>query len=242
MNYYIIQESGNLKIIGKYPQVQSIHNNCHVWDEPKFVEHIHHEKVDFEPITSNAILHKKSKQTDLINVNEAMGFSGKLLISGKLKTILQNNRKSGMQFFKAPIIQNNLLVEDYWILNMYEFNNDYVDFLNSKILLEEITFENINSLYLRINSLKDYELKIEEIRGKKGCNLRIEKLVLSKDKIYNDFFMIRYSFSGIYFVSEKLKKEIEDADCTGIEFQPIELSFNEWTMPGGEREKLYGKA
>ena len=38
------------------------------------------------------------------------------------------------------------------------------------------------------------------------------------------------------------KKEIEDAGCTGIEFQPIELSYNEWLMPGGEREKIYGKS
>ena len=38
------------------------------------------------------------------------------------------------------------------------------------------------------------------------------------------------------------KKEIEDAGCTGIEFQPIELSYNEWSAPGGEREKIYGKA
>lgn len=241
MNYYIIQESGNLKIIGKYPQTKDIQYNCDVWNEPKFIGQIHFEKVDFEPIIANAILHPKSKQTDLIDANSAMGFSNKLLISGKLKTILEKNRKNGMQFFKSPIIQNNLLAEDYWILNMYEFNNDYADFLNSKILLEEITSENINSLYLSINSLKDYELKIEEVRGKKGCNLRIEKLVLSKDKIDNDFFMIRYSFSGIYFVSEKLKQEIEDAGCTGIEFQPIELSLNEW-LQGGEREKLYGKA
>lgn len=240
MNYYIIQESGNLKIIGKYPQTKGIQYNCDVWNEPKFIGQIHFEKVDFDPIIANAILHPKSKQTDLIDANSAMGFSNKLLISGKLKTILEKNRKNGMQFFKSPIIQNNLLVEDYWILNMYEFNNDYVDFLNSKILLEEITSENINSLYLSINSLKDYELKIEEVRGKKGCNLRVEKLVLSKDKIINDFFMIRYSFSGIYFVSEKLKQQIEDAGCTGIEFQPIELSLNEW-LQGGEREKTYGK-
>ena len=44
-----------------------------------------------------------------------------------------------------------------------------------------------------------------------------------------------------YVVSEKLKKEIEEANCTGIEFQPVELSITEW-LHGGEREKIYGKA
>ena len=54
--------------------------------------------------------------------------------------------------------------------------------------------------------------------------------------------MLKYVNGGIgYYVSEKLKQEIEDAGCTGIEFQPVELSYNEWTAPGGEREKVYGK-
>ena len=63
------------------------------------------------------------------------------------------------------------------------------------------------------------------------------------DNINEDFFMLRYVEGGVkYIVSEKLKKEIEDAGCTGIEFQPVELSQNEWLMPNGEREKIYGKS
>ncbi len=44
----------------------------------------------------------------------------------------------------------------------------------------------------------------------------------------------------MFFVSEKLKQEIEQAGCTGIEFQPSHLSLNEWFH--NEREKIYGKA
>ena len=58
-----------------------------------------------------------------------------------------------------------------------------------------------------------------------------------------DFFVLNYIDGGIkYLVSEKLKQEIEEAGCTGIEFQPSELSYSEWTAPGGERERVYGKA
>jgi len=61
--------------------------------------------------------------------------------------------------------------------------------------------------------------------------------------ITEDFFALRYVSGGAgYYVSEKLKKEIETAGCTGIEFQPSELRYNEWLAPGGEREKIYGKA
>ena len=245
MNYYIIQESHNKKIIGHYPQVENVHHNCHVWDEPRFVSHIDFEKVDFEPITSNAILHKKSKQTDLINANSAMGFSRKLLISGKLKSILEKNRKNGMQFFKAPIIQNNIIIEDYWILNFYEFNYEYIDFLNSKISYTrkaddyKITYNTIKD-FINFKNFEQFETKRLEASTNEE-SLSIEILSLFDQNINQDFFMIKYVFAGSFFVSEKLKKEIEDTGCTGIEFQPIELSLIEW-LHGGERERIYGKA
>ena len=71
--------------------------------------------------------------------------------------------------------------------------------------------------------------------------LIIEKLKLLPNAI-EDFFMLRHVEGGVkYVVSEKLRKEIEDAGRTGIEFQPVELSSAEW-LQGGEREKIYGKA
>ena len=218
MKFYSIQDSINPKVIGKYPQVQSIHNNCHVWDEPKFVGHINFEKVDFEPITSNAILHKKSKQTDLINTNSAMGFSRKLLISGKLKSILKKNRKNGMQFFKAPIIQNNIMIEDYWILNFYEFNYEYINFLNSKISYTrkaddyKITYNTIKD-FINFKNFEQFETKrLETFINEES--LSIEILSLFDQNINQDFFMIKYVFAGSFFVSEKLKKEIEKLGFT----------------------------
>ncbi|UQD55605.1 hypothetical protein [Flavobacterium sp. K5-23] len=59
--YYIIQESMNKKIVGKFFHAINAVHNCHVWEEPKFIGHINFEKIDFEPITSNAILEIKSQ-------------------------------------------------------------------------------------------------------------------------------------------------------------------------------------
>lgn len=242
--YYIVQESMNKKTVGKFFQAVNAVHNCHVWDEPKFIGNINFEKVDFEPITSNAILEKKAKLTDLVSC-PSIGFSSKLLVSGKFKGILEKNRKKGIQFFKAPIIQNNVMIEDYWILNFYEFNYEYIDFPNSKIAYTrkaddyKITYNTIKE-YINLKSFEQFEAKRLEAIAKEE-SLSIEKLNLLNQNIDEDFFMIKYVFGGLYFVSEKLKKEIEDAGCTGIEFQPIELSYNEWTAPGGEREKVYGK-
>ena len=74
------------------------------------------------------------------------------------------------------------------------------------------------------------------------------KMLFIKSFFFNihmnlDYFTLRYTESchdGI--VSEKLKKEIEKEGITGIEFRPIELSLNEWLMPGGERERIYGRS
>lgn len=55
------------------------------------------------------------------------------------------------------------------------------------------------------------------------------------------FFALRYLLGGNFYVSENLKQEIKNASCTTIEFQPIELSYDEWSAPSGEREKIYGK-
>ena len=63
--------------------------------------------------------------------------------------------------------------------------------------------------------------------------------IFLNERVNEDFFLLK---NGVkYIVSEKLKQEIEDAGCTGIEFQPVEMSYNEWIAPGGEREKVYGK-
>lgn len=244
MPYFSIQNSHNKKIIGKYPQTKDINYNCHVWDDPKFVGHINFEKVDFEPITANAILDPKAKQTDLVNANGAMGFSNKLLVSSKLKTILEKNRLSGMQFFKAPIIQNNITVNDYWILNMYEFNHEYIDVSKSMAYCHKQTEDyNISfkteKILLEINNLNDF-MKYFEIAKPKLEMVNFEKIHFL-NLVKENFFALKYVFGAMYFVSEKIKKEIEVAGCTGIEFQPTELSLNEWTMPGGERERLYGK-
>jgi hypothetical protein len=239
MNFYTIQNSLNKRIIGHYPQTKSINYNCDVWDDSQFIEHIHFTKIDFEPITANAILHPKSKQTDLIDANSAMGFSKKLLISEKLKEVLERNRKTGMQFFQAPIIHNNIIIENYWVLNMYEINLELIDFQKSKIYETKHTFDLEREL--KIESYEHFNRVINEtnIKGY-PFGIIIKEIVLKREHNFDFFALLNVEGGVKYITSTKLKQEIEDAGCTGIEFQPIELSLNEW-LQGGEREKVYGK-
>lgn len=240
MKYFFINNSLNNKIVGNYNQVVSAIHHCDVWEDPIFIDRIDFVKIDFEPITSHAILEKKAKLTDLINAS-CIGFSLRLLISNKLKVILEKKSINKCQFFKSPVIYENEKVNDYWILHPYLFNLDYIDFNKSDINVRVRKKEGGTELIkIQVNSLEEF-LKTVDFHKERMEIVSVNKIYLNKS-VNEDFFILRHVEGGVkYVVSEKLKQEIEDAGCTGIEFQPTELSYNEWTAPGGEREKVYGK-
>lgn len=238
MKYYIIRESLNLKIVGKYPQSIDTKHNCHVWDEPKFIEHHELMPINFDPIISNAILNSKSKLTDLISP-PGIGFTRKLLISGKLKNIIQkDSNNDSIKFFESHLLYHDSIINDYWILYATKENNDYLNFEKSEILLMEGVSDEIEKLNIKTFSDYSFMKKNIEERGY-PYNIFIKNYEIL-DNPYNFLVLNKVSGGVHYLVSEKLKKEIEDAGCTGIEFQPSYLSLNEWLH--NEREKVYGKA
>lgn len=238
MEYYVITPSLDVNIIGNYPQVKEVKQNCDVWNNSKFIQNLNFEKASYEPITSNAVLYHKSKKTDLIDV-VAMGFSKKLLISGKLKEILFNNRKTGIQFFRSGIYHKDEFFQDYWILNMYESNMNFIDYPNSDFVLtkrkpEGGTFvEKIN-----VNNMKEFQSIFAKKQDYSYIQFYIERIKLTQN-INEDFFMLLHVEGGVkYIVSDKLKNEINNAKCTGIEFMPVEIRLVEW-LQGGVRKKYY---
>ena len=240
MGFYIISISGNNKIVGNYNQAINAIHHCDLLDNPKFIDRINFEKINFEPITSNAIIEKKAKLTDLINAS-CIGFSQRLLISYKLMNIIDKYSNEKCQFFKSPVIYKNEKVEEYWVTHPYIFNFEYVDFNKSIVNVRRRKPEGgTEKILLKINSLEEFNMLLNFHREKEEIVLMSN--IYLKDNIDDDFFVLGQIEGGLkYIVSEKLKKEMENAGCTGIEFQPIELSYNEWTSPGGEREKIYGK-
>lgn len=238
MKYFVIRHSLDPKIVGVHQQVEEAKYNCHVWDDPLFIDRLSFTKIDFDPKVANAILTNKSKLTDLISA-PIIGFHRLLLVSDKLKNILEDNRKTGIQFFRSGIYHKKRFFENYWILNVYEINMEFIDFKNSIIYKTKNVFNNIAEL--EIKNLKDYinvKNKIEKEGYPIGFQIKRIELV---DDIDQDFFVLNNVNGGVkYVVSEKLKQEIEEEGCTGIEFMPIELTLNEWLH--NEREKIYGKA
>lgn len=240
MNYFAIGYSMKTKIVGKMPQIKEVMHNCHVWDEPRFIDRMYFQKIEGMPILSNAVLFPKAKLTDFI-ATPGMGFShGSMLISYNLKNILEQFKVFGLQYFKTFLIHNNEKIENYWQTHKTKFAFDVIDFEKSEIYLnnsEKMKIDFSNKLIY--NNVEDFEQKILEF------NYPFHPAITKLHLIANmnlDFFSLRYfENEGSYgIVSENLKNEIENQGITGIEFRPIEISLQDW-LRSEEREKIYGK-
>ncbi|KAF2518771.1 hypothetical protein E0W68_08460 [Flavobacterium salilacus subsp. salilacus] len=241
MRYFRIQSSINEKHMGKIPQVKEVIYNGDV-EAHNFVDRVYYTKVDFEPVVANPVLHPKAILTDLI-APFGMGSTFTVLISGKLKLILEQYRDDGMQFFQCSVFQNGIEYNDFWLLNMYIANNEYINYSGSEIILWKKKKEEPGKVpeIINISDIDNFNERIEEARTNREI-LHVKKISLKKD-IKEDFFILRYIEGGAgYFVSEKLKKEMEDAGCTGIEFQSSELSYHEWVKRDGPRDEVYGRS
>lgn len=242
MVYFKITGSLNNRIIGKFPQASDAKHNCDVWNEPKFIEHTNLKEITFDPIVSNAIVAPKGKITDLVSVI-SMGFTRKLLMSGKLKNVLETHVTQGLQFFNAPIIYKGDVLQDYWVLNAFPAKTDKLDFEKSQVISRRKK-EGGGTYVLdeKISSFSEFIETSNYFWENKVGQIMIRTMVF-KDDVTDDFMAIDNIEGGVgYVVSEKLKNAIEEADCTGIEFQPVTISNDDWLGPnGGEREKIYGK-
>jgi len=237
MNYYTLTPSLNNRIVGTYPQVQNVILNCD-WENQNFIDNVTFKKTASDPMVANAIIAKDAHLTDLISCG-LTGFSSKLLMSGKLKALIASFRKTGLQFYNTPVRFHNDFVNDYWVLNPFELNMEFVDYQKSATFLMKDVFHIEKEL--TIESYDDYLKLKDALEPKKDVyTIKIENLVLRND-LTEDFFVLE-DVEGVvkYYVSDRLKDVIERSGCCGIEFMPSNLILNEWLRPEGKREKIYG--
>ena len=239
MKYFALEHSKNKKILGRFNQCSKILHNCHVDNEPNFIDRHPFEKIEFTPILSTLVLDPKSKITDLIKVSST-GFSfGSVVISEKLKNIFEGLNCYGLQFFATHLLQDNDVINRYWQTHIYDSPFQYVDFEKSKFTLMNTENSIAIEENIRIHDVKEFINQNESLDYPKKI---IIKNIVFKENFDLDYFLLRYLEKGGNhgIVSEKLKNEIENQGITGIEFRPIEISFQDW-LRSDEREKIYGK-
>lgn len=237
--YFAIEYGRNETLVGKIPQVKDFKHNCNVSDNSDFIDKFPFKKIEGSPILSIPILYPITKQTDIIDTYSNVGFSfGSLVISNKLKEILDQFNCYGFQFFPTYIIQDGSTYSNYWQTHICEMPFEYIDFKKTKALILNIETRKIVTESVEISYAEEFLSIVNSLEYPKSISL---KDISFEDKMDLDLFFIRFfENSGRGIVSEKLKNEIEKQECTGIEFRPIELSLQEW-YHNGERERVYGK-
>lgn len=237
--YYRIENSLDLKIVGQYSQIQDAKFPADWENDPRFIEHIEFREVDFKPLTSIGLLHKKAKLTDLISTVPA-GFTRKLLISKALKEVFEEFDKGLFQYFQCTVVSKDTTIE-YWIVSPIISMFENVDFSKSDVVSRKRKPE--GGTYLEpvtLSSLNEFHEYLA-LQGEDSWKTTINHIYFKED-IDNDVFALGHVEGGIgYYVSEKFKKTVEDQKLTGIEFMPSNLRLVEW-LQGGIREKTYGKA
>ncbi|MCD8439772.1 hypothetical protein [Tenacibaculum finnmarkense] len=223
MKYYRIKRDlTNMKIVGTFPQIETAIYDCDPFEDENFIDNLGFKRIKIKPKLAIGKLHKKAKLTDFLSV-VPMGFSNKLLVSTKLKDILISKNNTNVQVFNNPILVDNLTNTDYWLVNPVKLSNNIIDFQKSDIFLKSGIFLDDKIKKLKIITLEEYiieEKKIEEMGGF-PFNLFFEKIRID-DNTEESFFVLNNVYGGYgYYISEKLKNEIENQKLTGIQFEEL---------------------
>jgi hypothetical protein len=218
--YYLIKHDTKKENIGDcYPQTSGI-KNPEIFDDPAFIDKIGFKKTNTLVKLPIPILHKNAIITDLIS-SITRGTVGRLIISEKLKKILFSANDFDMEFLKINVISSQQEELLYWLINPVFFQMSYIAYPKSDI--QVVTWGESVVRNIRINDFADF--KYHEINLKMPERLNIVKLFIRKE-IESNFFILN-SISGggfCYFISEKVKQQIESQGCTGILFEPISVA------------------
>jgi hypothetical protein len=224
MRYYLLQKAITRKEIGKHSlQTEEVKDIDFIPDIPRIDQlhnlpnhHIHltnDEFPKFEPRIKFR-LKEGAKLTDSLNYPN-MRAKG-LLVSPKLKFILQQFNLMEHKFYPAQIYVENIQIEYFWFHQIAKpFQG--INFIKSEIYY---CFEDNEPILIQ------NEIKYREVFNK-GL-LKINKLIFNDNLQGYDVFYIPHSNNGSpLFITEPLFRALKKEKITGIEILEQEILFME---------------
>ncbi|MCA0350235.1 MAG: hypothetical protein LCH35_13360 [Bacteroidetes bacterium] len=218
MKYYKVDFSSNLKVVGKIPQsykvvtIGDIQQDFIPWQGA----------IDFDFNLPEPIIEKKSKLVSFLDVASIHSYIF-LVIEDKLLELLKKFNLGNYQEWKIKTWQNNQLIEKY---NLFLINDtkqaEYIDFKKSSFYSKKLGDWDNSSIQkpVLVENYDEYVSEKELLRKDKLMLLH-SKVTLDLSKATEDMFRIINAPPGGYFVSEKLKKAIEENGFSGMEFTEI---------------------
>lgn len=214
MKYYIIEES----LAGVYPKVE-----CDTINEAdiasKFSNYIG--KVNPQSLNLHYTLKYHAKVTDVLTSLSCGNFN--FLVSERFKQLLEEANLAGHIFFKASVMQKEKELR-YYMLTLLTDEKvlGYIDYAKSKFRETEYGSKYVGPI-ITINSYKHYRELLEAATNIMFA-VRSEKLIMAEDFDRSlDMFTFK-TFDRKVYISEKLKRKIEEANITGVEISgPVEF-------------------
>lgn len=216
--YFKLTCSVDARIIGNVNSQTEDSLYPHLLEGKLFSRDIFLKKVDdpFAVQTPTAILTKKAKLTDVIG-GSSTAIVGQLIISNRLKVILEGVKDAKVQFFPLSVIHREIIYPNYWLICAYDTDMEFINYAQSKIELVGLEFQKIKDVLL--NDYQQFDLLRKETRLPEFLSITKISLV---DQCNKDLLVLRWVEGGIgFYVSEKIRSEIESAKCIGVEFTPV---------------------
>jgi hypothetical protein len=217
--FYRIEYSLEEKVTGiDDAQSSSAIYPVNIWD-PIYINQWRHTLIPDYVVLPIPKIKAKANLTDLMSVFFT-GSGGRLTISNRLKEILEKYSHGNIQFIPLTIYYKRKYLSGYWLTNILSFDNEKaINFNQSIISVGDSVVLGQNAI-ISIDSYAEYNSILLKLEWPNS--LFIEKLMLKKI-VDENVCTIEWISGGVgYFVSEKLKEEIESAGFTGIKFHPIE--------------------
>ena len=213
MKFYRLIETVDKKIIGKYPPFETGYFPVPA-NHPKFIQNIYYKKVEenevFVPVPK---LRKGSKMVDFMP-----GYSGREIMSEKLRGLIISAGPIGMQFIPQPIIVDNVEIKGYWLTNNYEFNFDVINFNLTEISIMKTTWD--VDFQVKVKNQTEFLSLVDEIKLPQSIKIFRPYFIENYDK---DFFALRYVYNGFsFFCSERFRQKLEEEKITGIRFLDLD--------------------
>lgn len=217
MKYYNLKPSSNVKEVGDIPQSQE----CIIGDlRQDFIPW--EGKIDFDFKLPEPNLEKKAKQTSYIDVVAIHSYRF-LVIDDILLAFLKNYNIGNHQNWKINTwYDKKELIEKYNLFLLNETKQDkYIDFSKSQFYSKKLSDWDNSSVQkpVFVKNYKEYLFQKESLGDE--YMLLHKNVTLDLSKTNEDMFRFFNSPPGGYFVSERLKNDIEKNGFTGMEFTEV---------------------
>lgn len=220
MNYYVVKDSLDEKIVGKdFPQAYKFIKGYNP-DAPNALFSLYTFRESFPnyiPELDGIMLAGSAKLTDFVSNS----FSSDLfIISEGVKEVLEKFHLCPHQFYPLGLYKRKVKY-DYYLLYIVSNYIDYVDFPKTTFIEYNLVSGKMFG-DISVNSKDELFRKREEIEEREGISQTVWGNRIEMNDLFDkelDFFSIT-TIDGELYISERLKNVIEAEGLAGWDFTP----------------------